>query len=64
MNIHIATASEQQNSVASEMNRNIVNISQVSEQTASGSVLTTIAANELAQLANQLQQLIIQFKIQ
>ena len=63
MNTHIASAAEEQSSVADEMNRNIVNISQVADQTASGSEQTTIAANELAQLANQLQQLISQFKI-
>jgi methyl-accepting chemotaxis protein len=63
MNTHIASAAEEQSATADEMNRNIVNISQVSEQTASGSEQTTLAANELAQLANELQQLISQFKI-
>lgn len=63
MNTHIASAAEEQSATADEMNRNIVNISQVSEQTASGSEQTTLAANELAQLANDLQQLISQFKI-
>ena len=63
MNTHIASAAEEQSSVADEMNRNIVNISQVADQTASGSEQTTIAANELAKLASDLQQLISQFKI-
>ena len=63
MNTHIASAAEQQSATANEMNQNIVNISQVSEQTASGSEQTTMAANELAKLASDLQQLVGQFKI-
>lgn len=47
----------------SKMNRNIVSISQVADQTESGSEQTTIAANELAKLVSDLQQLIGQFKI-
>ena len=64
MNTQIASASEQQSATATEMNRNIVNISEVSELTANGSEQTTQAANELAKLASDLQQLVMQFKIQ
>lgn len=64
MNTHIASAAEEQTATADEMNKNIINISQVSDQTASGSEQTTTAANELAELANELQQLISQFKIE
>lgn len=63
LNTHIASAAEEQTSVANEMNQNLVNVSQVADQTAEGSEQTTIAANELAQLASNLQQLISQFKI-
>jgi len=58
LNTQIASAAEEQSSVAEEMNHNIVNISQVAEQTANGSEQTTMAANELAKLASDLQQLI------
>lgn len=63
MNTHIASAAEEQSATTDEMNRNIVNISQLSDQTANGSEQTTTASNELAKLANDLQQLISQFKI-
>lgn len=63
MNTHIASSAEEHTSVTNEMNQNLVNISQVADQTANGSEQTTIAANELAQLASDLQQLILQFKI-
>ena len=63
MNNQIASASEEQNAVAEEMNRNIVNISQVAEQTASGASQTTTAANELSRLASELQGLVSNFKV-
>ncbi|MDZ7805126.1 methyl-accepting chemotaxis protein [Thiohalophilus sp.] len=63
MNNQIASASEEQNAVAEEMNRNIVNISQVAEQTASGAGQTTTAANELSRLASELQGLVANFKV-
>ncbi|MFO8025686.1 methyl-accepting chemotaxis protein [Thiohalophilus sp.] len=63
MNNQIASASEEQNAVAEEMNRNIVNISQVAEQTASGAGQTTTAANELSRLASELQGLVSNFKV-
>jgi methyl-accepting chemotaxis protein len=62
MNTHIASAAEAQSATAGEMKRNIANISELSDQTERGSEQTTTAANELAKLANDLQQLIGQFK--
>lgn len=63
MNNQIASASEEQSSVAEEMNKSITSISQVSEQTAEGAKQTTNSSDELAKLAVQLQELIAQFKI-
>ncbi len=63
MNTQIASAAEEQSAVSEEINRNVTSISQISEQTASGSEQTTHSANELAQLASELQNLVKQFKI-
>jgi len=62
MNIQIASAAQEQSSVSEEINQNIVNISHVVEQTAEGAQQTLTASNELANLANELQNLVGQFK--
>jgi methyl-accepting chemotaxis protein len=62
MNIQIASAAREQSSVSEEINKNIVNISQVVEQTADGAQQTLTASHELANLANKLQNLVGQFK--
>jgi methyl-accepting chemotaxis protein len=62
MNALIASAAEEQSSVAEEMNRNITSISSLSSQTADGSNQTALASEELARLAGDLQQLVAQFK--
>jgi len=63
MNAQIASASEEQNAVAEEMNRNIMNISGVSERAANGASQTTRASEELARLAADLQNLVRQFRL-
>ncbi len=63
MNVQIAAAVEQQSAVAEDINRNIVSISQISAQTASGAQQTASASDELARLAGQLQKLVSQFHL-
>jgi len=63
LNTQIATAAEEQSTVAEEINRNIVNIQDISEQTSAGSEQTSTASAELARLGEQLQTLVGQFRV-
>ena len=63
MNVQIATAAEEQSSVSEEINRNVVEINTVAEQSAEGAQKTASASGELSNLAQQLQGLISQFKV-
>lgn len=63
MNVQISTASEEQRAVAEEINHNIVNISQVAEQTALATQQMSRAGVDLSGLAAQLQSLVNQFKV-
>lgn len=62
MNTQIATAAEEQTSVSEEINRNVVNIQTISEQTAAGATQTSASSVELAHLGEQLQEMVGQFK--
>ncbi|MBL1274733.1 MAG: methyl-accepting chemotaxis protein [Ectothiorhodospiraceae bacterium] len=63
MNLQIATAAEEQTSVAEEINRNVLQINTLVEGTAAGARQTSSASVELTTLASELQTLIRQFKI-
>ena len=62
MNTQIATAMEEQNAVVENINKNIVSISMVSDQTAEGAQQTAKASDDLSHLAVELQKLLAQFK--
>jgi len=62
MNNQIASAAEEQTAVAEEINRNISNISHVSEETSIGAKNTAAACNELLNLANELRTTVGSFK--
>nr|WP_275285022.1 methyl-accepting chemotaxis protein [Thiospirillum jenense] len=63
MNHQIASAAEQQSAVAEEINRNIINISQVADRTSSGAEQTTRATERLAELARRLRTQLDQFHV-
>lgn len=62
MNNQIANAAEEQTAVAEEINRNISNISHVSEETSVGAKNTANACAELLELANQLRTTVGSFR--
>ncbi len=63
MNLVIASAAEEQAQVAREVDRNLVTIRDISEQSASGAQQTSAASDELARLATQLNQLVGRFRL-
>ena len=63
MNAMIASAAEEQTSVAEEMNKSIINISQLSHDTSGATDQSTAASHELSKLSSQLDTLVNQFKI-
>ena len=63
MNTHIASAAEEQSAVAEEINRNIANISHISESNSEGAGQTATASAQLASLATELQQMVARFKV-
>jgi methyl-accepting chemotaxis protein len=63
MNMQIASAAEEQNSVSSEINRNIHNIGQVTEQTSQGVQESTALCGEVIKESKQLQALMKKFRV-
>ena len=64
MNAQIATASEEQTAVTEEINRNIINISQIADETTEGAKQTMASSQQLTGLAQQLLEDVNQFKTQ
>lgn len=62
-NSQIATASEQQTSVAEEINQNVTGIRDVTDQSAASSNQTASSSSELAQLGSELQTLVSRFRL-
>jgi methyl-accepting chemotaxis protein len=63
MNIQIASASEQQSSVAESINQNVINVKHIAEENAVAANQTRASAAEIAYLSEQLKELVDQFKI-
>ncbi len=63
MSAHIATAAEQQNTVTENMNSNISRINEMAMQNAATIEQTTVAGQEIARTASDLQALVERFQI-
>jgi methyl-accepting chemotaxis protein len=63
MNTHIASAAEEQSAVAEDINRNVNQIASIAEENARSTSQTMETSQSLAQLANDLQTLVNQFKV-
>jgi methyl-accepting chemotaxis protein len=63
MSAQIATAAEEQNAVAEDMNRNIVRINDMATQNASAAEQTSQAGQNLARMASQLEGLVRRFRV-
>ncbi len=63
MNLQIATAAEQQSSVAEEINRSVLSVRDVADRSAEAAQETATSTAELAHLGNELQTLISRFKV-
>ncbi len=63
MNTQIASASEEQSAVASEIDQNITNIRQAAEENTDGSNQLVNSGTSLNELSIQMQQLVGQFKV-
>lgn len=61
-NMQIASAAEEQTTVAEEINQKVLSISDVSAQTSAGAEQTAATSRELASLAENLQRLVSRFK--
>jgi methyl-accepting chemotaxis protein len=62
MNHQIATASEEQSTVAEEINQNIVNINQVADDTSEGANRSVEATLQIEAAIERLENLVVQFR--
>ena len=63
MSTQIATATEEQNTVVEDMNRNVTRISDMAVQNAAGTEQASQSGRELATMATRLQGLVDQFQV-
>ena len=63
MNIQIASASEQQSSVAESINENVINVKNIAEENAIAANQTRASTSEIAHLSEKLKELVDQFKV-
>ncbi|WP_417762802.1 methyl-accepting chemotaxis protein [Shewanella sp.] len=63
MEQQIATAAEEQNSVAEEINRNIMHVREDTEQTAAANIQTAQSSQELAGLSKEMQKAVSGFRV-
>jgi methyl-accepting chemotaxis protein len=63
MNQQIATAAEEQTAVAEEINRSVMNVRDISDQTSAASEQTASSSVELARLGTHLQGLVGRFRL-
>ncbi len=61
MNTQIASAAEEQAAVAGEINRNIINITRIADDSVAGTKESVAAAKQLELMAQDLQSLIVRF---
>jgi methyl-accepting chemotaxis protein len=63
MNTQIASAAEEQSATTEEINRSVINIQDIAEQTAAGAVQTAASSTELNNLGEQMRGLVAKFKV-
>ena len=63
MNMQIATAAEEQSSVAEEINRSVINVNNIADQSAAAVEEMAASSADLARLGQALQDLVTRFKV-
>ncbi|WP_175443277.1 methyl-accepting chemotaxis protein [Vibrio sonorensis] len=63
MNLQIANASEEQSTVAEDINQSVVNVKCIAEENAAASEQTRSSSAEIASLAEELNGLVAKFKV-